>query len=181
MGGQIPGAMIIVDLQNDFLPGGTLPVPRSDEIIPAIKRYLEHLSMPVYATRDWHPHDHRSFIPQGGPWPPHCISGTHGAEFALQLPDTTQVISKATKKDEEAYSGFCGTNLDQLLRNANISKLYVCGLATEYCVLETVKDALNLGYRVVLLEDAMRAVDPLEGEQAISEMIRRGASVVFCS
>ncbi|HZW26761.1 MAG TPA: isochorismatase family protein [Gallionella sp.] len=171
-------ALLIVDLQHDFLPGGSLAVPHGDEVLPVLERYLERFSsLPVYATRDWHPPGHCSFREQGGPWPPHCIAGTHGAEFALQLPPSAVIVSKATRVEQDAYSGFEGTDLDARLRAANIRRLYVGGLATDYCVLNTVRDALKLGYRVMLLADSIRAVDvhPGDGARAEAEMLALGA------
>jgi nicotinamidase/pyrazinamidase len=175
-------ALLIVDVQNDFLPGGNLAVPRGGEVVTVLNRYLQIFaaqSLPVYATRDWHPERHCSFRAQGGPWPPHCVAGTRGAEFAaaLQLPPSAVIISKAATPEQDAYSGFQGTNLDQQLRAANIRRLFIGGLATDYCVLNTVRDALRLGYRVLLLGDAIRAVDvqPGDGLRAEEEMIKLGA------
>jgi len=175
-------ALLIVDVQNDFLPGGSLTVPRGDDVVPALNRYLQIFAMqnlPVYATRDWHPALHCSFRAQGGIWPPHCIADTRGAQFAaaLQLPPSAAIISKATTVEQDAYSGFQGTNLDQQLRSANIRRLFIGGLATDYCVLNTVLDALQLGYEVSLLADAIRAVDvqPGDGLRAERKMNELGA------
>lgn len=178
-----PGdALLIVDVQNDFLPGGSLAVPRSNGVVPALNRVIgafEARGLPVYATRDWHPERHCSFRAQGGPWPPHCVAHTRGAEFAavLRLPPAVIVISKAASADQDAYSGFEGTDLDQRLRAAGIRRLFIGGLATDYCVLNTVRDALRLGYEVLLLTDAIRAVDvqPGDGQRAEDEMVRLGA------
>jgi len=178
-----PGdALLIVDVQNDFLPGGNLAVPHGDEVVPALNRAIgafEAQGLPVYATRDWHPERHCSFRAQGGPWPPHCVAHTRGAEFApaLRLPPAATVISKATSADRDAYSGFEGTDLDRRLRAAGVRRLFVGGLATDYCVLNTVRDALQLGYEVQLLTDAIRAVDvqPGDGQRAEAEMTSLGA------
>jgi len=178
-----PGdALLIVDMQNDFLPGGNLAVPHGDEVVPVLNRAIgafEAQGLPVYATRDWHPERHCSFHAQGGPWPPHCVAHTRGAEFApaLRLPPAATVISKATSADRDAYSGFEGTDLDQRLRAAGIRRLFVGGLATDYCVLNTVRDALRLGYDVQLLTDAIRAVEVQsgDGQRAEEEMARLGA------
>jgi nicotinamidase/pyrazinamidase len=179
---QAGDALLIVDVQNDFLPAGSLAIPRGDEVVTVLNRYLDIFAMqnlPVYATRDWHPALHCSFHAQGGPWPPHCVAKTSGAAFAaaLHLPPGTVIISKATAAKEEAYSGFQGTNLHQQLHAASIRRLFIGGLATDYCVLNTVRDALKLGYRVLLLGDAIRAVDvhPLDGLRAEEEMIKLGA------
>ena len=178
-----PGdALLVVDVQNDFLPGGSLAVPRGDEVVPVLNRYLQIFTaqnLPVYATRDWHPERHCSFRAQGGTWPPHCVAGTYGAEFAaaLQLPPAAVIISKAAAAEQDAYSGFQGTDLDARLHAANIRRMFIGGLATDYCVLNTVRDALRLGYEVLLLADAIRAVDvqPGDGLRAEQEMVSLGA------
>jgi len=175
-------ALIIVDVQNDFLPGGNLAVPHGDEVVPAMNSYVrafEKSELPIFATRDWHPSDHCSFKAQGGIWPPHCVQGSQGAEFAsdLQLPEGAVIISTATEPEKEAYSGFGGTALHDRLQALNIERLFIGGLATDYCVLSTVKDALSLGYEVYLLEDASRAVNvnPHDEQKAIAEMVNLGA------
>jgi nicotinamidase/pyrazinamidase len=175
-------ALVVVDVQNDFLPGGRLAVPGGDEIVPVINRYIELFQskgLPVYATRDWHPENHCSFEEQGGIWPVHCVAGTAGSRFPLnlRLPDSATVISKAAKRDADAYSGFEGTDLDERLQAAGVHRLLVGGLATDYCVLNTVKDALKNGYGTLLLLDAVRAVnvEPEDGKKAVEKMIRLGA------
>jgi nicotinamidase/pyrazinamidase len=179
---QAGDTLLIVDLQEDFLPGGALGVPHGDEVVAAMNGYLQRFTerrLPIVATRDWHPPDHCSFSARGGPWPPHCIAGTRGAAFAhgLQLPADAMIISKATRRDEEAYSGFSGTSLDRELRSRGVRRLFVGGLATDYCVLKTVADARALGYTVMLLTDAIRAVDvePGDGERAAAQMKSLGA------
>ncbi len=174
--------LIVVDVQKDFLPGGSLAVPGGDQVIPVINRYIETLrskGLPVFATRDWHPEGHSSFRSQGGPWPPHCLAGTEGAAFppALQLPPDTELISKGTDIHTDAYSGFEGTDLDERLRSRGVGRLLIGGLATDYCVLNTVKDGLKLGYRVLLLQDAIKAVNvnPDDGKRAVEEMVSLGA------
>lgn len=176
-------ALIVVDVQLDFLPGGSLAVPRGDEVVPALNRYVavfRGLTLPVVATRDWHPPDHCSFKAQGGPWPPHCIAGSDGARFSplLDLPCEARIVSKATAADRDAYSGFEGTDLDVWLKGAGVARVFVGGLATDYCVLNTVRDALRFGYTVFLLEDAVRAVDMQAGDggRAIAEMRSLGAA-----
>ena len=178
-------ALVLVDVQNDFLPGGSLAVPKGDEVIPVLNQWIdafEERGLPIVATRDWHPSDHCSFRAQGGLWPPHCQADTEGAQLAasLRLPDSASLVSKAVTADADAYSGFGGTDLDERLRAMGVRRLFVGGLATDYCVLNTVKDALALGYRVVLLEDAIRAVDvqPGDGQRAVEEMVRGGAGTV---
>lgn len=177
-------ALVVIDVQNDFLPGGALGVRDGDQVVPVLNEYLrrfERQRLPVYATRDWHPPTHCSFRSSGGPWPAHCVAGTAGARFApqLALPVTARIVSKGTRPDEEAYSGFAGTDLADALRAAGARRLFVGGLATDYCVLHTVKDALALGYAVVLLADAIRAVDvaPGDGDTAIAEMVALGAQL----
>ncbi len=182
---QVGDALILVDVQLDFLPGGSLAVPRGDEVVPALNRYIavfRGLTLPVVATRDWHPPDHCSFKAQGGPWPPHCVAGSAGAHFAtlLDLPCEAHIVSKATSRDRDAYSGFEGTGLDDWLRRAGASRVFVGGLATDYCVLNTVRDALRFGYATFLLLDAVRAVDVAAGDgaRAIDEMRRLGAMAI---
>ena len=175
-------ALVAVDVQNDFLPGGSLAVPRGDEVVPILNRYLTAFrgkNLPVFATRDWHPPNHCSFKSQGGAWPVHCVAGTHGAEFssALKLASSAVIISKATKPGQEAYSGFEGTELLDRLRQTGVKRLFVGGLATDYCVLNTVLDALKHGFEVRLLRDAVRAVNLRadDGRQAEEQMLRCGA------
>jgi nicotinamidase/pyrazinamidase len=175
-------ALVIVDVQNDFLPGGALAVPESDEILPVVNSYIaafEKRGLPIYMTRDWHPPDHCSFKEFGGPWPTHCVAGTHGADFSkeLKLNSPFTVVSKATTPDHEAYSDFSTTNFEPSLRAAEVSRLFVGGLATDYCVFSTVKDALSLGFKTYLLLDAIRGVNvqPDDSQKAAQEMIRRGA------
>ncbi|WP_019142677.1 nicotinamidase [Noviherbaspirillum massiliense] len=175
-------ALLTVDVQNDFVPGGKLAVPSGNEVIPFLNRYIELFSLrglPVYATRDWHPANHCSFKPQGGIWPPHCIAGSHGAQFAtgLRLPPDAIIVSKATEPDADAYSGFEQTGLASQLRARGVERLYIGGLATDYCVLNTVIDAMKEGFEVVLLLDAIAAVNLCagDGEAAIEEMIQQGA------
>jgi nicotinamidase/pyrazinamidase len=178
---QSGDALIAVDVQNDFLPGGSLAVPQGDAVVPVLNRYLAAFAaraLPVFATRDWHPAKHCSFKAQGGIWPPHCIAGTSGAEFALTLalPQDAVIISKAATPEADSYSGFGGTNLAERLRDA-ATRLFIGGLATDYCVLNTVKDAIAEGFEVLLLVDAIRAVDvkPGDGARAEREMQRLGA------
>lgn len=181
-----PGdALLIIDVQNDFLPGGCLPVQAGDEAIQVLNCYISTFRdrrLPIIATRDWHPANHCSFEMRGGVWPPHCIAGTQGAAFAsaLRLPCDTVIVSKATTSEQEAYSGFEGTDLCARLRDLGTRRIFVGGLATEYCVLATVRDALRLGFRIVVLEDAVRAVDLIagNGERALEEMRRLGAKTV---
>lgn len=176
-------ALVVVDVQNDFLPGGSLAVPQGDEVVPVLNHYLAAFvrrGLPIFATRDWHPPNHCSFQPYGGPWPPHCVAGSEGAALApaLELPTSSILITlKGTQPEQDAYSAFDGTDLDARLRAQGVGRLFVGGLATDYCVLYTVEDGLKAGYAVVLLQDAIRAVNvrPGDGERAEAEMIRLGA------
>lgn len=184
---QTGDALLLVDVQNDFLPGGRLGVPEGEQVIAQANQYLncfQARNLRIFVTRDWHPPNHCSFEAQGGPWPPHCVAGTSGAQFppGLDLPADICIVSKATTPEWEAYSGFSGTGLDDLLRKAGVKRVFVAGLATDYCVLNTVKDALGIGYAVFLLTDAIRAVNvhPGDGERAITEMQDLGAVLLDC-
>jgi nicotinamidase/pyrazinamidase len=175
-------ALIAVDVQNDFLPGGSLAVPEGDAVVPALNRYVAAFAaraLPVFATRDWHPANHCSFKAQGGIWPPHCVAGTRGAEFApgLVLPEAAVVISKAATPEADSYSGFGGTDLAARLHAGGATRLFIGGLATDYCVLNTVRDALAGGFEVRLLADAIRAVDVKAGDgaRALGKMRQLGA------
>jgi nicotinamidase/pyrazinamidase len=177
-------ALLVVDVQNDFLPGGALAVPQGDAVIAPLNGWIARFTaagLPVFASRDWHPGGHCSFHAQGGPWPPHCVAGSAGAAFAegLALPPDADVVSKGVDAATEAYSAFADTGLAQLLRVQQVERLFVGGLATDYCVLHTVADALRLGFEVVLLPDAMRAVDvhPGDGAAALQAMHAHGAAL----
>ncbi len=174
--------LLLVHPQNDFCPGGALPVPGGDEIIPLINKYIQHFvsqGSSLVATRDWHPANHCSFVEQGGPWPPHCIQGSRGAQFHpdLRLPPGMMIVSGATNPKQEAYSGFDGTSLEERLEDLGVNTLYVVGLATDYCVKQTVLDACKLGFRVVILEDAVRGINikPGDSQTAISETVAVGS------
>ncbi|BCB25759.1 nicotinamidase [Sulfurimicrobium lacus] len=187
MSEQIPvrdgDALLIVDVQNDFLPGGSLGVAGGDEVVAPLARSIDVFhqhGQPIYATRDWHPADHCSFQAQGGPWPPHCVQGTPGAEFApgLGLPAFAMIVSKASDAARDAYSGFDGTNLAFQLTMYGVKRVFVGGLATDYCVLASVRDALKQGLQVYVLNDAIRAVNADDGARAIAEMTTLGAHFV---
>ena len=175
-------ALLVIDMQHDFLPGGALGVPGGDAVIApvnALLRLFAGRGLPVYASRDWHPRNHCSFAERGGPWPPHCVADTPGAAFSeqLALPATTVVVSKADTADVDAYSAFNGTGLAAQLHARGVRRVVVCGLATDYCVLNTVIDARASGFEVLIVEEAMRAVDvnPGDGERAIARMRELGA------
>lgn len=175
-------ALIMVDVQRDFLPKGSLAVRDGDLVVPVLNRYIalaQDNGIPVFASRDWHPRNHCSFRANGGPWPVHCVAGTAGAQFApgLELPAKVTIISKATREDADAYSAFGGTDLAQRLRKLGTKRVLVGGLATDFCVLDTVRDALKEGFEVLLLTDAIRAVNANagDGERAEREMESAGA------
>ncbi|MBI4396279.1 MAG: isochorismatase family protein [Elusimicrobia bacterium] len=178
-----PGdAFLAVDVQNDHLPGGTLVVPRGNEVVPALNRYIDifvSFHLPLLATRKWHPRRHCLFIDQGGPWPPHCLQNSSGAEFCaqLKLPPWTVVILKGMNPSVESGSGFAGTALHDRLQALGISRLFIGGLALETGILETVRDALAAGYIVYMLLDAVRPMNPLPAVElsASEEMLSLGA------
>lgn len=177
-------ALVVVDIQNDFVTG-SLSVPQAPEVVAPINRVIHAFAargLPVFATRDWHPPDHCSFVARGGPWPVHCVVGTTGADFVpgLRLPDDVIHIHKATERDTEAYSALAGTPLAAELRARGVRRIFIGGLATDYCVVNTVRDAVPMGLHVVVLADAVRAVNvqPDDGARAEAEMRRLGAEFV---
>ncbi len=178
--------LLIVDMQIDFCPGGTLAVPGGDAIIPVINRYIEIFrseGLPIFATRDWHPPVTRHFREFGGLWPPHCVQGSVGARFhpQLKLPDELTVVSKGMDPESDDYSSFratleSGLPLREYLAYAGVMKLYICGLATDYCVRDTSLDALEAGFSVTVLRDAIKGVDLEAGDssRALKEITRAG-------
>jgi nicotinamidase/pyrazinamidase len=178
-----PGdALIVVDVQRDFLPGGALGVEHGDQVIDRLNGYMDAFAargLPIVLTRDWHPADHCSFLAAGGRWPSHCVQDSPGAGWpdGLRIPSTAHIISKGTQTDAEAYSGFSGTTLLALLRELKVKRVFVGGLATDYCVHATVIDARANAFEVVVLTDAVRAVNAQAGddERALREMIDHGA------
>ncbi len=176
-------ALVIVDVQNDFCPGGALPVATGAEVARTMTRAAAAFSEQgarVYATQDWHPEGHSSFIESGGPWPSHCVQGSRGAEFhpELRLPGGHEVIKKGSDPAVDAYSGFLDSDLEERLTVAGVRRVFVGGLATDYCVLNTVLDACRIGFESYLLTDAIGAVDVEtgDGERAIARMVAAGAS-----
>jgi nicotinamidase/pyrazinamidase len=174
-------ALIIVDVQNDFCPGGALAVPRGDQVISAINRLLTYSWLAV-ATKDWHPPDHCSFQAQGGPWPPHCVQGTPGAELhpELNAANIGVILTKGSRPERDAYSGFDGTDLAKILRDRGVTRVVVCGLATDYCVSATARDALREGFEVLVPEDAICGVEvnPGDSQRAIAELKTAGARFI---
>jgi nicotinamidase/pyrazinamidase len=182
-------ALLIVDVQNDFCPGGALAAPGGERILPALNRYIAEArrrGMPVYASRDWHPPVTTHFKAFGGEWPPHCVQHTHGAEFhpSLDLPRDAIVISKGDVADRPGYSAFDGRTADgralaDELRARGIDTLHVGGIATDYCVKQSVLAALAAGFRVAVLADAVTGIDvhPGDADRALDEMQHAGAVV----
>jgi nicotinamidase/pyrazinamidase len=182
-------ALLVVDVQRDFCPGGALPAPGGDRILPAINAYLaraEKLGMPIYASRDWHPPVTTHFKDYGGEWPPHCVQGSEGAAFHpnLHLPSNAIVISKGEDPLRPGYSALDGRTPDgrpflDEVRDRHIDTLYVTGIATDYCVRQTTLDALRAGLRVTVLTDAITGIDahPGDADRALSEMAQAGATL----
>lgn len=182
-------ALLVVDMQNDFCPGGSLGVPEGDRIIPRVNRTIDlfrRRGLPILATRDWHPAVTKHFKELGGAWPPHCIQGTKGARFHrdLALPKDAIVLSKGMDPEQDSYSAFqaqnsSGRDLESVIRDLGVDEVFLCGLATDYCVRATALDAVRRGIRVQVLEDAIRGVDvkPGDSEAAVREM--RSAGVPF--
>jgi len=168
-------AVLVIDVQRDFCPGGALPVPNGDRVVDVLNRWIDRAVSAdalVVASRDWHPPGHVSFSERGGPWPEHCVQGTPGAEFhpKLRLPPDVVVVSKGHEPDRDAYSAFDGTGLTSLLQERGIRRVFVGGLAQDVCVRATVLDALRGGFETHLLVGATLPVDDLEGARALREM-----------
>lgn len=187
---QGKAALIIVDVQNDFCPGGALAVAGGDEVVPVLNRCIERFTsagLPVVASRDWHPPKTSHFKNYGGVWPVHCVRHTAGADFhrELKLGTNTILVSKGSAADEDSYSAFqakndAGVPLGELLRQLDVARLFVGGLATDYCVKHTVLDGLKAGFEVVVLGDAIRGVNlqPGDSEAALAEMRAAGAATL---
>lgn len=175
-------ALLVVDIQNDFCPGGALAVPDGDAVVPVLNEYIRRFTAagrPVFASRDWHPPETRHFQASGGPWPPHCVQGTPGAAFHpdLELPADVVVITKGDDPGDHGYSAFEGAGprgrgLADALRERGVDRLFVGGLATDYCVRASALDARREGFDVVVLEDASRGIDaePGDVERALDEL-----------
>ncbi|MBZ5558029.1 MAG: isochorismatase family protein [Acidobacteriia bacterium] len=180
-------ALLVVDVQKDFCPGGALPVPDGDRVVGALNQYIEECvaqGIPVYASRDWHPSITTHFKPYGGLWPPHGVQGTDGAGFHpnLRLPPTAILVTKGEDADRAGYSAFEGRTpegkpLLSDLAERGVHHIYVGGLATDYCVVYSVFDALAAGLQVTVLEDAIAGVDRDDSARALAQMRARGAEV----
>lgn len=180
-------ALLLVDIQNDFCPGGALAVPEGDRIVPLANWYarlFERRNLPVFASRDWHPEVTTHFQAQGGIWPPHCVQGTRGAELhpLLSLPQGTVMVSKGMDPHEDAYSAFQATThggmpLSEALKDKGVGRLFIAGLTTDYCVRTSTVDALSAGFEVVVLEDAVKGIELEPGDvaRAFAEMEEHGA------
>lgn len=174
-------ALLVVDVQRDFCPGGALPIPRGDTVVPVLNRWLDaavRANVPIYASRDWHPLRHPSFDALGGPWPTHCLQDSEGARFhpKLALPPFNVVVTKGVRFDRDQYSAFDGTGLAKELRSRGIKRLWVGGLARDVCVRATALDARREGFETILISDAALPVTPEGGEEADAEMRRAGVS-----
>ena len=185
MGSEPRKALIVVDVQNDFCPGGSLAVAHGDEVVAPLNKLMKEFldrGEPVYKTRDWHPPKAKHFAAYGGTWPVHCVQNTRGAEFHSDLLDDPRitVISKGFDESADGYSGFDGTPLAQSLRDEGVEEVWVGGLATDYCVKETVLDARKEGFKVKALADTMRPVNvnPADGGKALEEMSAAGVEIV---
>ena len=182
-------ALLIVDVQNDFCPGGALAVAEGDEVVPVLNRLAERagaLGLPVYASRDWHPAESVHFVTSGGRWPVHCVAGTEGARLHpdLRLPPNAMIVTKGTANTDDGYSAFEGSvtgrgRLIDDLRARGVTHLIVGGLATDYCVRASVLDARREGLAVTVVGDGVRAVDvqPGDGARALEEMQAAGAAL----
>jgi nicotinamidase/pyrazinamidase len=177
-------ALLIIDFQNDFTSGGALEVPGGDEIAEPVKRLAGEFGH-VFATRDWHPPDHASFETEGGPWPVHCVQGTHGAELhpAMRDIEVDGIVDVGVERDDEGYSGFEKSKLADLLHGEGIAEVAVVGLATDYCVRASAIDACREGFDTTVVTDAIRPVEvePGDGERALEEMKRAGANLATSS
>jgi nicotinamidase/pyrazinamidase len=172
-------ALLIVDVQVDFCPGGALPVAGGDAVVPILNRWIaeaRRAGVPVYASRDWHPVGHVSFVSHGGEWPAHCVQGTPGARHHpdLALPEDTIAVCKGARLDRDQYSAFADTGLAEHLAAAGVERVFVGGLALDVCVRATALDARKHGFEVHLIEDATRPVDPAAGRAVLEELRREG-------
>ena len=174
--------VLVIDAQNDFCPGGALPIQNGDTVVPVLNSWIAAAvarDVPVYASRDWHPLCHPSFEENGGPWPPHCLQDSHGSGFhpELDLPDSAVIVSKGVRFDKDQNSAFDQTGLASHLRTRSITRLWVGGLAEDVCVLATVMDARREGFAVVVIDGGARPLTPEGGRRARAAMREAGADV----
>jgi len=175
-------ALLVVDVQRDFCPGGALAIAEADAVVPVIDQLVEEAVAAgalVVASRDWHPKDHLSFYARGGPWPEHCVQDSEGAKFHadLRLPANVLIISKGADAEKEQYSAFDGTGLSDQLHARGIHRVFIVGLALDVCVRASALDSLRAGFETHVVENATRPVSPSEGDRAISDLRRAGAIV----
>ena len=175
-------ALVLVDVQVDFCPGGALPVPEGDQVVPVLNRWIgafRERGLPIYASRDWHPRGHPSFQTEGGPWPAHCVQGSLGAELhpGLEIGEDVGIVVKGTRFDRDQLSALDETGLASRLSREKVKRLWVGGLALDACVRATVLDALAEGFDVRLLVEGTRALSPDEGRKALQEMRDAGAEL----
>lgn len=175
-------ALLIVDVQNDFCPGGALPIPDGDRVVPVLNDWMEAAiaaGVPVYASRDWHPRGHPSFAQEGGEWPPHCLQDTVGAAFhaELRLPPDALVVTKGTRFDQDQYSAFDQTGLHERLQRDGVRRLWAGGLAQDVCVCASVLDGRRLGYEVRLIPGGSLPVTREGGTEALKKMRAAGVEV----
>lgn len=194
-------AFVIIDIQYDFLPGGSLAVNEGDKVIPLINQLQDNFDL-IVATQDWHPHNHQSFAAEHEGkkefevidlhglnqvlWPVHCVQGTDGAKFVeeLEANKIAAIFRKGMNMEIDSYSGFFdngrrqNTGMHGFLQDRQVNELFIAGLATDYCVYYTANDALDLGYKVNVIEDASRPIDPENWEKLKKELIEKGAKVI---
>jgi nicotinamidase/pyrazinamidase len=180
---QTADALVLVDVQRDFCPGGLLPIDKGDQIIAVLNEWIEIAQgkgVSIYASQDWHPRQHISFRDQGGKWPPHCIQDSDGAQFHpdLKLPVEVVKITKGVRFDQDQSSVFDQTGFAEELKRNGVKRLWVGGLALDVCVLASVLDALKYGFVVMVLKEASRPVDVESGKTAIAKMKAEGATIV---
>ncbi len=178
-------ALVVVDVQRDFCPGGSLAVKDGNKVVAPLNKVIAAFSgagLPIFFTRDWHPQNHISFTNRGGVWPPHCVRGTPGAGFhpKLKVPSDAVIVSKGTEPDSEAYSGFQGTDLGKRLKELGVEEIFLGGLTTDYCIRESTLDALGIGLKVDVLRDCVRGVNlhPDDSKNALHEIVSRGAKLL---
>jgi nicotinamidase/pyrazinamidase len=175
--------LLVVDLQRDFCPGGALAVAGGHEVVPVVNRWIaaaRKKSIPIYASRDWHPVGHMSFKERGGPWPPHCLQDTDGAAFhpGLDLPHGVVKVTKGVRFDKDQNSAFDETGLAEELERHGVKRLFVAGLAEDVCVCASVLDALEAGFETIVIRRATRPVSPEGGRDAVSRMKKAGAEII---